>query len=109
MADFYRPVTYTVNYPSGDVSQWFDILSGNDLSFIKVNMGRSANTDVEDAVLSEVGSYGRQLGRIGEALEVLIEHFDPKRPLTKDEQIALDDFRAMLRDIAGVKNGIDCA
>ena len=104
MTDFYRPLTYQFNFPSGDVSQWFDLFSDNEFSFVTVNMGRSANIDVEEAVLRDVGSYGRQLGRMGEALKVLMDHFEPKKPLTEDEEIALADLQAMLREIARVKN-----
>ena len=54
-------------------------------------------------ILDEVGSYGRQLGRIGDALAVLLEHFDPKQPLTPDEEKAIRALRVMLDDIDGVK------
>lgn len=103
MGNFYRPATYKVNFPSGDVSQWFDMFSNNNVSFFSVNLGTSRATQVEHAVLEEVGTYGRQLGRIGDALEVLIKHFQPAEELTEKEQIAIDDLKAMLRDIARVK------
>ena len=45
----------------------------------------------------------RQLGRIGDALAVLLEHFDPKQPLTPDEEKAIRALRVMLDDIDGVK------
>jgi hypothetical protein len=31
---------------------------------------------MEQRILDEVGSYGRQLGRIGDALKVLLAHVD---------------------------------
>lgn len=43
-----------------------------DISLFSINMGKSAAPGVEARVLDEVGSYGRQLGRIGEALTVII-------------------------------------
>jgi len=43
------------------------------VSLFTVNLGKSAAPGVEARVLDEVGSYGRQLGRIGEALSVIID------------------------------------
>ncbi len=43
-----------------------------DFSLFTVNLGKSAAPDVEARVLDEVGSYGRQLGRIGDALAVIV-------------------------------------
>ncbi|MEO0544530.1 MAG: hypothetical protein AAFY99_11990 [Pseudomonadota bacterium] len=103
MTNFYRPASYQVNFPSGDVSQWFDIFSDNQFSLFSVNMGRSSNIRVEQAILDDVGSYGRQLGRMGDALEVLIKHFKPEQALSEAEEIAIDDLMAMLREIARVK------
>jgi hypothetical protein len=42
------------------------------VSLFSINLGKSAAPDVEARILDEVGSYGRQLGRIGEALAVVI-------------------------------------
>jgi hypothetical protein len=54
-------------------------------------------------VLSDVASYGKQLGRIGDALIVLLDHFHPHRPLTEPEHAAIDALKAMLEKIAAVK------
>lgn len=73
---------------SGDVSQtispWTGFLSpiGGQFGLINISMGQSAAPAVEQDVLSDVGSYGRQLGRIGDALVVLLAHFHPRQPLT---------------------------
>ena len=37
---------------------------------VNVNLGQTPRPDIEQKVLDEVGSYGRQLGRIGDALEL---------------------------------------
>lgn len=98
----------TLNFPwSGDVTQdinrWTDFLNGNQFSLFSLNLGRSPAPEIEQKVLEDVASYGRQLGRIGEAMLVLMDHFEPKQSLGKDEQKALADLRAMLTEIAGVK------
>ncbi len=59
-----RQLTQTINPWS-----W----SFGDFSLFTVNLGQSAAPDVETRVLNEVGSYGRQIGRIGEALAALLD------------------------------------
>jgi hypothetical protein len=63
---------------SGGVAQnilpwnWFANFTGNRFSWFTVNLGRSSAPEVEADILENVGSYGRQLGRIGDVLEVLV-------------------------------------
>ena len=38
-----------------------------------VNLGQSSNAAVEQAALEKVGSYGRQIGHLAEALELIME------------------------------------
>ena len=52
------------------------LFQGATFGLINVELGSSANPEVEQAILDEVGSYGRQLGRIGDALEILLRHVD---------------------------------
>jgi hypothetical protein len=76
MATFKMPL-------SGDVVQsinpWTAFFSpiGNQLGVININLGQSSAPDVEQEILSDVGTYGRQIGRIGDALIVLLAHFHP--------------------------------
>lgn len=94
---------------SGDVSQtispWTGFLSpiGGQFGLINISMGQSAAPAVEQDVLSDVGSYGRQLGRIGDALVVPLAHFHPRQPLTPQEMDAVAALREMLGKIADVK------
>lgn len=39
---------------------------------ININLGQSSDPDVEQEVLSDVGTQGKQIGRIGDALTVLL-------------------------------------
>jgi hypothetical protein len=59
----------------------------------------------------EVASYDTQLGRIGDALVVLLNHFHPRTPLTEEETAAINDLQDMLERIADVKgtNARHCA
>jgi hypothetical protein len=70
---------------------------------VTVNMGSSSNPPVEAQVLSDVASYGKQLGRIGDLMLVLLAHFRPERALTRPEEKAIRDLRRMLEEIAEVK------
>jgi hypothetical protein len=54
-------------------------------------------------VLSDVATYGKQLGRIGDALAVLLAHFQPRQPLNAKEKPAIDALKEMLDKIADVK------
>ena len=99
-----------VNLPlSGAVTQtinpWTAYLTamGSQIGLINVNVGTSSDPDIEKAVLSSVASYGKQLGRIEDALLVLFAHFRPERPLTADEDAAIAALKAMVEEIAAVK------
>jgi hypothetical protein len=95
---------------SGDVVQaispWTAFMSpfGSQIGLFNVTIGQSSEPAVEGDVLSDVASYGKQLGRIGDALIVLLAHFHPAAPLTKEETDAIDDLKDMLLHIADVKD-----
>jgi len=60
------------------INPWTFNQTGTQLGLINISLGQTARPELERAVLNEVGSYGRQLGRIGDALEVLIRHFETR-------------------------------
>jgi hypothetical protein len=94
---------------SGDVpvsvAPWTNLFGsvGNRFSFLNVEVGHSSAPDVERQVLDNVGSYGKQLGRMGDALRVLLDHFKPERPLTPEERKAIRALFAMLDEIDDIK------
>ena len=91
---------------SGDVVQSINpftaFMTGGQLGLVNIN-GQSGDPAVEADVLSDVATYGKQLGRIGDALAVLIAHFHPRRPLDAKEKAAIDALKEMLDKIADVK------
>lgn len=101
MPDFKLPL-------SGDVTQainpwsWVYRSVGGQFGLININLGQSANPQLEERILDEVGSYGRQLGRIGEALEVLLDHAKLDR-LGAHEREVLQDLRLQLAQVKRVK------
>jgi hypothetical protein len=94
---------------SGNVTQsinpwnWIFNPSGGQFGLVNIALGQSSNPAVEEEVLSDVASYGKQLGRIEDALSVLLAHFRPERALSADEEKALAALKEMTDEIAAVK------
>lgn len=82
--------------------QWLTNVIGSSFSFVTVNLGRSSAPEVEAQILQDVGSYGRQLGRIGDVLEVLVAKL-PREHLSDEERFAIEDFSAQMREIRRIK------
>jgi len=65
---------------SGNVNQVIDPwtfmlrMIGNQFGLININLGKSSDPDLEKEILQDVGTYGKQLGQLGDALRVLIDH-----------------------------------
>jgi len=89
---------------SGDVSQWIIPItswwSGNTIS---VNLGESGSPEAEAEILRRVGSYGRQLGKITDAMIVLLDHLPQGAKLTQEEKNAVAAFKKMADQIADIK------
>jgi hypothetical protein len=89
MTDFNLPL-------SGAVTQTFP------WSIFTINIGESSNPAIEKDALS-VASYGKQLGRIGDALIVLLKHVELVGTLSPEEEAAIRDLKSMLNEIANKK------
>jgi hypothetical protein len=77
---------------------------GGQLGFINIDLGDTAESDLERKILDRVGSYGRQIGRIGDALEVILKHVK-LGDLKPEEQDALDILKGQLAAVRQVKAG----
>ena len=94
---------------SGDITQsinpwtWWTNSVGNQFGLININLGKSSDPDLEAQILEDVGSYGRQIGQLGDALAVLVRYVNPK-DLSADDQRALDALRFQLEEISRLKN-----
>ncbi|MYL97476.1 hypothetical protein GR702_06775 [Novosphingobium sp. FGD1] len=84
------------------INAWTWTFEGSQLGLVNVNIGETRHPEIERAILDEVGSYGRQLGRIGDALEVLMRHFD-REGLSERERDALAVLEGDLAQIRGIK------
>jgi hypothetical protein len=90
MTDFNLPL-------SGGVTQTFPWTM-----YFTINLGQSSDPAIEKDALS-VASYGKQLGRIGDALIVLLKHVELVGTLSPDEEAAIRDLKSMLNEIANKK------
>jgi hypothetical protein len=75
---------------------------GAQFGSVNIDLGQTPNPQLERALLSEVGSYGRQLGRIGDALEVILNHLTLD-DLGKAERDRLQILRGQLAQIRQIK------
>jgi hypothetical protein len=91
---------------SGDVVQWINpvtwFASGNQIS-TNVYLGESSSPETEAEILDRVGTYGRQLGQITDAIIVLLRHLPHRASLTSEESKAIEALEKMANDIAGIK------
>jgi hypothetical protein len=84
------------------INPWSFYNQGAQLGFVNINLGQTPHPEIEQKLLDEVGSYGRQLGRIGDALEVLIDHVELKH-LSPADKDALAIVKGQLAAIRKVK------
>lgn len=87
------------------INPWAFYNQGAQLGFVNINLGQTPHPEIEQKILDEVGSYGRQLGRIGDALEVLIDRVD-RKGLSRDEADALDILKGQLAEVRKVKSRV---
>ncbi len=84
------------------INPWSFYNQGAQLGFVNINLGQTQHPELEQKLLDEVGSYGRQLGRIGDALEVLIDHARLK-DLSPAEADAIAILKGQLAEVRKVK------
>lgn len=72
------------------------------VGFININHMRTAKPEVEQTIVTEAASYGKQLGRIIDALSVLCSH-SQLTDLDEAEKKALKDLAEMATEIAATK------
>ena len=92
---------------SGDVVQWINpitwFMSGNQIT-ANVYLGESSAPEVETEILDRIGTYGRQLGQISDAMIVLLKYLPDRSNLSAQETEAIDAFEKMAGAIADIKN-----
>jgi hypothetical protein len=103
-----------MNWPlSGDVSQWINPTwwlgsFGQQLGFINVNQVNSGDPQLERRIIQEVGSYGRQLGWVTEALDTVVSCIGDAgltEKLSDEQRRALDRLSQLVDRIERIKAG----
>ena len=80
------------------------ILPGWQFSLFSINLGDSSDPDVEKAAIQKVGSYGKQIGHLAEALEVVIERLQLlESDLPPEKKDVLKVFLGDMATVRGVK------
>jgi len=86
---------------------WQNILGGWTFAGTVINFA-SSNSDAELHIVEKIASYGKQLGRISEALEVVVKFVAGQRAkLTDDDRKAVDAFTRMVEEIKDYKESIE--
>jgi hypothetical protein len=87
---------------SGDVTQDIAPSIGGQLGLLNINATRSGDPGLEQRIITQVASYGRQLGRLVEAVDVLARR-QSRRGLGEADIRALDQLHDLAERIAAVK------
>ena len=78
------------------------ILPNWSFNLFNVNLGASSNAAVEQEALEKVGSYGRQIGHLAEALELIVGRLKllESKDLPQQERDVLQVF---LGDVSAIR------
>jgi hypothetical protein len=81
------------------------ILPNWSFHLFNVNLGASSNAAVEQEALEKVGSYGRQIGHLAEALELIVGKLNllESKDLSQQEKDVLQVFLGGVAKIRQIK------
>ena len=79
-----------------------DIFRGAQVGLINLTQGISRDPELEQRIVSEVAGYGRQLGRLLEAVDVLARH--APNGLHIEDRAALDALCNLAEDVKAVRH-----
>ena len=84
------------------------ILPNWSFNLFSVNLGASSNAQVEQDVLQNVGSYGKQIGHLAEALEVVIKRLEllDAKDVSRADRDALQVFLGDVAAVRKIKSGL---
>jgi hypothetical protein len=84
------------------INPWTFYQQGAQFGLVNIHLGQTPAPEVERKILDDVGSYGRQIGRIGDALEVLLRHLRLE-DLTPEEKDILAILQGQLAEVRRIK------
>jgi len=95
MASTFDLFPWFKNFLINPVTDWQRFI--NPQFNVTINQGDAA---IENHVLSRAGSYGKQLGRMQEVLDILVERLPPP-PLSATEERSIAKYRETRKQIVG--------
>jgi hypothetical protein len=84
------------------INPWTFYQQGSQIGLVNIDLGQTPSPQTERTILDEVGSYGRQIGHIGDALEVILDHLK-LTDLEPAENDAIDILRGQLAQVRRIK------
>jgi hypothetical protein len=85
------------------MSMWLGIAP--QLGLININQMKSSDHGLEQRIVRDVAGYGKQLGRVIDALEIISKVVVEHEALTPEDRDALGRFSEMATEISAVKLG----
>ena len=87
------------------ITSWFRS-SMDQVGFINVNEMQSDDPDQEQRIVNKVASYGKQFGRVVEALQAVCKHLEPLNPggWAPAERQAVKSFLRLAEEMAAFKS-----
>lgn len=103
-----QQVTVPLTWQLAPTSLTQPILPNWQFHLFNVNLGTSSNPAVEQAALARVGSYGRQIGHLAEALELVVQRLKllESKDLTPDEKDVIQVFLGDVSTIRQIKASV---
>lgn len=84
------------------INPWTFNQQGANFGVFNINIGLTPEPELEQEILNDAGSYGRQIGRIGDALEVLLKRID-RQTLSEEDRDAIDALQGQLAAVRQIK------
>ena len=80
------------------------LISGGQFSLLSttVNQQATGEPELEERIVTRVASYGKQLGRLVEAVDVLARHVDDTT-FSEDDRQALAEFKKLADEISAAR------
>jgi hypothetical protein len=101
MANFQMPLSGNVTQTINPMN-WFNNFAGGRFGLINIDLGKSSDPALEQRILDEVGSYGRQIGQLSDALNAVLDHLDTAS-WSPEGRKAVRKFRNLLDDVNAVR------
>lgn len=103
-----QQVTVPLTWQLAPTSLTQPILPNWQFHLFNVNLGTSSNPSVEQAALERVGSYGRQIGHLAEALELVVRRLKllESKDLTPEEKDVIQVFLGDVSTIRQIKASV---